>query len=154
MKALISEEERAPQIIVLENVCGTLTSHEGKYFTVNYMHGDPQQTGLFRSAHLLLTPCSLSPSRARAFLSSASKTMLQIPDANASLKKYRSPPWHTRIKLPFTTSFSEDAKDRLDMVEPPPMPPKRTIEFSQTSSKTTRKACPSIPLETTRELLA
>ena len=31
MQALI-EEGRAPKIIVLENVCGTLTSHEGKDF--------------------------------------------------------------------------------------------------------------------------
>lgn len=32
MKALV-QEGRAPKIIVLENVCGTLTSHEGKDFT-------------------------------------------------------------------------------------------------------------------------
>jgi DNA (cytosine-5)-methyltransferase 1 len=32
MKALIAEN-RAPQVIVLENVCGTLTSHAGKDFT-------------------------------------------------------------------------------------------------------------------------
>ena len=31
MKALV-EEGRAPRIIVLENVCGTLTSHDGKDF--------------------------------------------------------------------------------------------------------------------------
>ena len=32
MKALI-EDQRAPEVIVLENVCGTLTSHGGKDFT-------------------------------------------------------------------------------------------------------------------------
>ncbi len=32
MEALV-EEKRAPELIVLENVCGTLTSHEGKDFT-------------------------------------------------------------------------------------------------------------------------
>ncbi|MEO8433839.1 MAG: DNA cytosine methyltransferase, partial [Pyrinomonadaceae bacterium] len=32
MEALV-EEKRAPLLIVLENVCGTLTSHEGKDFS-------------------------------------------------------------------------------------------------------------------------
>jgi DNA (cytosine-5)-methyltransferase 1 len=76
MEKLIADD-RAPKLIVLENVCGTLTSHEGKDFTTicsNYSKAG------YRFGALIVDAVHFVPhSRARLFVVGVRKD-LPIPD--------------------------------------------------------------------------
>lgn len=90
MKALV-KEERAPEIIVLENVCGTLTSHGGKDFTAictafrkaNYSYG----------AVVIDAALFVPQSRPRLFII-AVRDRTELPPELFSGEP--SPIWHTR----------------------------------------------------------
>ncbi len=71
------EEGRAPSLIVLENVCGTLTSHEGKDFTT--ICGAFREAG-YRVGALVIDAAWFVPqSRARLFIIGAHEAV-RIPD--------------------------------------------------------------------------
>jgi DNA (cytosine-5)-methyltransferase 1 len=90
MKGLI-KENRAPRLIVLENVCGTLTSHDGKDFAS--ICGGFQQAGYAVGAVVVNAALFVPQSRPRLFVIGVrSDVELPVPltsQAPSSL-------WHTR----------------------------------------------------------
>jgi DNA (cytosine-5)-methyltransferase 1 len=89
MKGLI-EEQRAPRLIVLENVCGTLTSHEGKDFTT--ICGAFQQAE-YRVGALVIDAALFVPqSRPRLFIIGVRHDG-DVPEGLVASGP--SAPWHT-----------------------------------------------------------
>jgi DNA (cytosine-5)-methyltransferase 1 len=90
MKNLMSED-RAPRLIALENVCGTLTSHEGKDFAAicGALHDSDYTFGalVIDAAHFV------PQSRPRLFIIGVHKD-LEIPAEFTA--KVPTVPWHTR----------------------------------------------------------
>lgn len=86
----LGTEGRGPRIIVLENVCGTLTSHEGKDFSAiaSALADENYQFGAVVIDAALFVPHS----RPRLFVIGVRKDVL-IP---ARLKGVPSPRWHTK----------------------------------------------------------
>jgi DNA (cytosine-5)-methyltransferase 1 len=95
MKALIAEN-RAPQMIVLENVCGTLTSHKGKDFAA--ICSALQQAGYFVGALVINASLFVPQSRPRLFIVCA-RTEAEIPVESVSEEPL--PAWHSRIVGPY-----------------------------------------------------
>jgi DNA (cytosine-5)-methyltransferase 1 len=90
MRGLIAED-RAPQIIALENVCGTLTSHNGKDFTT--ICETFREVG-YRFGALVIDAALFVPqSRPRLFMIGV-RAEVPIPDYLVSCDP--SPQWHTK----------------------------------------------------------
>jgi DNA (cytosine-5)-methyltransferase 1 len=90
MKELIAEN-RAPELIVLENVCGALTSHGGKDFGT--ICGDVEGAGYSVGA-LVINAASFVPhSRPRLFIIGVRRD-IEIP--RALISEGPVMPWHTR----------------------------------------------------------
>jgi DNA (cytosine-5)-methyltransferase 1 len=88
-KALVGED-RAPHLIVLENVCGTLTSHDGKDFAT--ICNAFQQAG-FRVGALVIDAALFVPqSRPRLFIVGVHEEM-EIPES--LIGETSSVPWHS-----------------------------------------------------------
>jgi DNA (cytosine-5)-methyltransferase 1 len=90
MKAIIADG-RAPKLIVLENVCGTLTSHGGKDFAT--ICSALQQSSYKFGALIVDAELFVPQSRPRLFIV-AVREDLAIPDVLVSAQPYD--PWHTR----------------------------------------------------------
>jgi DNA (cytosine-5)-methyltransferase 1 len=89
MKSLIAED-RAPQIIVLENVCGTLTSHSGKDFAA--ICGAFEQAD-YRCGAVVIDAALFTPqSRPRLFVIGI-RGDVEIPQRLTSNEPVS--PWHT-----------------------------------------------------------
>jgi DNA (cytosine-5)-methyltransferase 1 len=103
MKGLI-EEKRAPRLIVLENVCGTLTSHDGTDFAT--ICGGFQQAGYAVGAVVIDASLFVPQSRPRLFVVGVHPDMT-IPEELTGVGPWA--PWHTRTlktayeKLPAKT---------------------------------------------------
>ena len=103
MKGLIAEN-RAPRLIVLENVCGTLTSHDGKDFRT--ICGGFQLAGYSVGAVVVDASLFVPHSRPRLFIIGV-HTDTTIPERQTA--DGPSSPWHTRAlktayeKLPIET---------------------------------------------------
>jgi DNA (cytosine-5)-methyltransferase 1 len=82
---------RAPKMIALENVCGTLTSHGGKDFAT--ICGALQQSDYKFGALVIDAALFVPQSRPRLFFI-AVRGDIAIPDQLASAQAYD--PWHTR----------------------------------------------------------
>jgi DNA (cytosine-5)-methyltransferase 1 len=89
MKALI-KEDRAPSIIALENVCGTITSHGGKDFTT--ICSAFQQEGYKFGAVVIDAALFVPQSRPRLFVIGV-KEGCELPVALSGEPSER---WHTR----------------------------------------------------------
>jgi len=90
MQALI-KEGRAPQVIVLENVCGTLTSHGGKDFST--ICSAFEQAG-YRCGAVVIDACLFVPqSRPRLFVIGV-RNDLDIP--SSLFAENAADIWHTR----------------------------------------------------------
>jgi DNA (cytosine-5)-methyltransferase 1 len=90
MKGLV-KENRPPRLIVLENVCGTLTSHDGKDFAT--ICGGFQQAGYAVGAVVVDAALFVPQSRPRLFVIGVHQDV-ELP---ASLTaETPSSPWHTR----------------------------------------------------------
>jgi DNA (cytosine-5)-methyltransferase 1 len=106
MRTLI-DEGRAPKLMVLENVCGAITSHSGKDFATicNQMEQADYEVGALVVNASLFVP----QSRPRLFIIGVRKG-LEIPEEMISLVPYS--PWHTDTlrraftKLPSQTKRS------------------------------------------------
>lgn len=122
MKKMVAED-RAPRMIVLENVCGTLTSHDGKDFTT--ICNAVQQAGYFFGALVVDAALFVPQSRPRLFIVCAHAD-LNIPEECISEEPL--PAWHSRIVAPYAT-LSQKAKDRWVWWYLP-APPKRQIGLS------------------------
>src|SRR6202034_4380165 len=90
MKDLIAEE-RAPRIIAHENVCGTLTSHEGKDFAA--ICSNFEKAGYVFGAVVIEAALFVPHSRPRLFMIGV-RGDLEIPAALTL--SMASPLWHTR----------------------------------------------------------
>lgn len=115
---------RAPGVIVLENVCGAITSHEGKDFAT--ICNDVQQAGYRVGAMVVNASLFVPQSRPRLFVIGVRRD-LQIPEHLKSAVP--SAPWHTTTlkkafeKLPVQT---KDAWLWWNL----PLPVERTSRFA------------------------
>lgn len=128
MKALISEG-RAPRVIVLENVCGTLTSHGGKDFTA--ICNAVQQAGYFLGALVIDAALFVPQSRPRLFIVCI-RSDVGVP--NECFSEEPSLAWHSRIIDPYR-ALSEKVKDKW-IWWTPPFPQRRKTGLSDLIEET------------------
>ncbi|TVS00650.1 MAG: DNA cytosine methyltransferase [Rhodospirillales bacterium] len=123
MKAL-DDEDRAPPMIVLENVCGALTSHGGKDFAAI---GAAIADAGYRFGALVIDAVDFVPqSRPRLFIVAVGKDY-PIPDGLTQPASDEQ--WHTGALVEAHDRLSKRARDswlwwRL------PLPPKRNTVFA------------------------
>ncbi|MGA2205655.1 MAG: DNA cytosine methyltransferase [Terracidiphilus sp.] len=122
MKGLIAEN-RAPSIIVLENVCGTLTAHGGKDFIA--ICTAVQQAGYFFGALVVDAALFVPQSRPRLFIICVNAD-LDVPARCIATSPVRL--WHTRVAEPYCTLPQKVQTSWIWW--DPPMPAKRRIVFS------------------------
>lgn len=123
IKAVIADG-RAPKLIVLENVCGTLTSHGGNDFAT--ICGALQQASYKFGALIIDAALFVPQSRPRLFII-AVREGVAIPETLISAQAYD--PWHTR--------GLQNAYERLSLKTKAAWlwwslaePPKRNIKFT------------------------
>jgi len=104
MKALI-KEGRAPRIIVLENVCGTLTSHDGKDFSA--ICSVLTEAGYQYGAIIIDAALFVPHSRPRLFII-AVREDVDLPQNIFDGEP--SPTWHTRALQTAYNKLDEIAK--------------------------------------------
>jgi DNA (cytosine-5)-methyltransferase 1 len=116
MKGLIAEG-RAPKMIALENVCGTLTSHDGKDFAA--ICDTFRQSG-YRFGALVIDAALFVPqSRPRLFMIGV-RSDLEIPDDLIGAGP--SAQWHTRtLRTAFERLPEEDKQNWLWWRLAPPL---------------------------------
>lgn len=118
------DDGRAPQLIVLENVCGTLTSHDGKDFAA--ICGAVQKAG-YRVGALVVDAALFVPqSRPRLFIIAARGTDA-LPDGLVS--EQASDPWHTPTLRAAYEGLPAPAKKAWVWWKLP-LPPKRQMNFA------------------------
>ena len=145
MKGLV-KENRAPRLIVLENVCGTLTSHDGKDFAT--ICGGFQQGGYTVGAIVVDAALFVPQSRPRLFVIGVHEDV-ELPDGMIAEGPL---PWHTRTletayeKLPPKTK-------RAWLWWKLPLPPKRKVNFVDVIEENPSSAA-WFTGEETRQLLA
>ena len=101
----LSNEGRAPPVVVLENVCGALTSHGGKDFAVI---GEAIIKGGYRFGALVIDAVRFVPqSRPRLFIVAVSETH-PIPGWSVSVAP--SAEWHTPALVRSYEGLSENAR--------------------------------------------
>lgn len=105
MKALV-REDRAPKIIVLENVCGTLNSHDGKDFGA--ICGALKKTGYRCGAVVIDAALFVPHSRPRLFII-AVRSDLELPEDLFGGGPY--PTWHTRTLKTAYDKLTKSAKE-------------------------------------------
>jgi DNA (cytosine-5)-methyltransferase 1 len=123
MKALV-KEGRAPGIIVLENVCGALTSHQGKDFIA--ICAEFQQAGYRYGAMVIDAALFVPQSRPRLFVIGV-RANVAIPDRLHS--NIPSATWHTRT-LQMTFSSLPKKPKEVWMWWNPPVPHERNFGLS------------------------
>jgi len=122
MEALI-DEGRAPKLIVLENVCGTLSSHDGKDFATicsNY-----SKAGYFFGALIVDAVHFVPHSRARLFVIGIRKD-LPLPD---DLLSDAPSLWHSRALQDACSRLPPKVREALVWWNTP-QPAKRNAVFS------------------------
>ncbi|MFZ5734746.1 MAG: DNA cytosine methyltransferase [Pseudomonadota bacterium] len=144
MEALI-DEGRAPKLIVLENVCGTLNSHDGKDFATicsNYSKAG------YRFGALVVDAVQFVPhSRARLFVVGIRKD-LPVPD---DLVSEVAGLWHPRALQDACAKLS--AKVREDLVWwKTATPPKRNTTFADLIEEEPEGVAWHTPAETAKLL--
>lgn len=122
MEGLIAED-RAPAMIVLENVCGTLTSHDGKDFAA--ICTAVQAAGYSFGAMVIDAALFVPQSRPRLFIVC---TREGAPVPRECLNDVPVAPWHTRI-IPAHAKLPKTAR-RNWLWWNPPVPAPRTTGFA------------------------
>lgn len=118
----LKDEGRAPSIIALENVVGTLTSHQGKDFSsiCEALHGLGYRYGALVADAALFVP----QSRPRLFVIAIRNDISDFLTASGP-----SNPWHTTALKRAQENLSDHVKNSWiwwDM----PKPPKREMRFA------------------------
>ena len=123
MEGLI-RENRAPRLIVLENVCGLLTSHGGNDFAM--ICGRFQQAGYCVGALVIDAKLFMPQSRPRLFVIGVKEDIELAPALWAT-----GPiaPWHTPSLRAAFDRVAPKTK-RAWVWWNPPLPPKRRLTFS------------------------
>jgi DNA (cytosine-5)-methyltransferase 1 len=117
-------ENRAPKVVVLENVCGTLTSHNGKDFRA--ISDALADSGYSFGAVVVDAVEFLPHSRPRLFIVGVDAT-IEIP---ASLKlDFPDPHWHTPALMVAYGSLSNNARKKW-LWWSLPMPKQRKARFA------------------------
>jgi DNA (cytosine-5)-methyltransferase 1 len=146
MKSLV-KEDRAPRIIVLENVCGALTSHDGKDFAT--ICGALQQASYSVGAVVVDASLFVPHSRPRLFVIGVHPEMAIPAELTTDGP---SAPWHTRTLKTAYEKLPQKTKQAWKWWKLP-LPPKREatladlIEDRPTSANW-------FSAEATRDLLA
>lgn len=122
MKGLM-EEKRAPLLIVLENVCGTLTSHGGKDFVT--ICGGFQQAGYAVGAVVIDAELFVPQSRPRLFIIGVHPDMT-IPEELTGVGPWA--PWHTRTLKTAHEKLPPKTKELWKWWKLP-LPPKRRVKL-------------------------
>ncbi len=123
MKDLIAEG-RPPRIIALENVCGTLTSHEGKDFAA--ICSTFERAGYLFGAVVIDAALFVPQSRPRLFMIGIRS---DVEISAALTQSQASPLWHTRALR--TALDNTPAKVRENWIWwSLPEPPRRTTSFA------------------------
>jgi DNA (cytosine-5)-methyltransferase 1 len=124
MQGLI-EEDRAPKIIVLENVCGTLTSHQGKDFAA--ICSTFTKAGYYFGAIVVDAVRFVPQLRPRLFVIGVREDVVLTAPNIASDKASES--WHPRTLMTAYEKLSSKVKDKW-LWWNPPMPPLRKKTFA------------------------
>ena len=141
MKGLC-DEGRAPSLIVLENVCGTLTSHQGKDFSA--ICSAFSELGYRYGAVVVDASLFLPQSRPRLFVIGV-RDGVSLPgevSANGPSK-----PWHTRALCNAYERLSAPAQQKWiwwSLASPPP----RTVDFADLVEETPTDVAWHSPEET------
>ena len=122
MKSLM-KEDRAPQLIVLENVCGTITSHGGKDFAT--VCGVFQQAGYAVGAIVVNASLFVPQSRPRLFVIGVHESV-KLPEGLTAEGPIA--PWHTRAVHTAYEKLSPKTK-RAWRWWKVPVPPPRKVSF-------------------------
>jgi len=124
MKGL-AKEKREPRLVVLENVCGTLTSHGGKDFATIC---SALQQEKYRVGALVIDAALFVPqSRPRLFVIGVHGD-LAVP--HELISEGPLAPWHGRaLKAAYNRLYPETQKEWIWWKLP--SPPERTISFSE-----------------------
>lgn len=146
MKGLIAED-RAPRLIVLENVCGTLTSHEGKDFTA--ICGGFQAEGYSVGAVVVDASLFVPHSRPRLFIIGVHPD-IAIPDELTG--EGPMAPWHTRTLKAAYEKLPAKTKNAWKWWKFP-LPPQREVTLADLIEEDPTSTSWFSP-EATRELLA
>jgi DNA (cytosine-5)-methyltransferase 1 len=146
MKGLM-EEKRAPRLIVLENVCGTLTSHEGKDFAT--ICGGFSQADYAVGAVVVDASLFVPQSRPRLFIIGVHPDMT-IPEALTGLGP--GTPWHTRTLKNAYENLPAQTKQIWKWWKLP-LPPKRKVNLEDLIEENPTST-PWFSAEATRNLLA
>jgi DNA (cytosine-5)-methyltransferase 1 len=124
LMAQLRVEKRAPQVIVLENVCGTLTSHGGKDFTAI---ADALSAGGYRFGAVVVDAVHFVPqSRPRLFIiaiDDAASIPAGLTEDEGSLL------WHPRALKAAYMRLSAEAKAKW-LWWKMPAPPRRNTRFA------------------------
>ncbi len=123
MKALVSQK-RAPRLIVLENVCGTLTSHDGRDFAT--ICDGFQHAGYLVGAIVVDAKLFVPQSRPRLFVIGV-RSDVQVPEA----LKTEGPamPWHTRALRNAHEKLAPETKQKWIWWNLP-LPPRRNLNLA------------------------
>ena len=146
MKALV-EEGRAPRIIVLENVCGTLTSHDGKDFAA--ICSALNEAGYRYGAAFIDAALFVPQSRPRLFII-AVRDDLDLPIEILAAEP--SPTWYTRTLQTAYEKLNPSVKDKW-IWWAIPEPPQRNTRFADLIEDNPTSVNWHTP-EETRQLLA
>jgi DNA (cytosine-5)-methyltransferase 1 len=146
MKGLI-EEKRSPGLIVLENVCGTLTSHDGKDFAT--ICDGFQQAHYAVGAVVVDASLFVPQSRPRLFIVGVHADMT-IPEELAG--EGPSAPWHTRTLKTAYEKLPAETKQIWKWWKLP-LPPKRKVNLEDLIEENPSSTS-WFSAEATRELLA
>lgn len=122
MKGLV-KETRAPHLIVLENVCGTLTSHDGKDFAT--ICSGFQQAGYAVGSVVVNAELFVPQSRPRLFIIGVHQD-LALPEGLTA--QGPSSLWHTRMLKTAYEKLAPKTK-RGWIWWNLPLPPKRKVNF-------------------------
>jgi DNA (cytosine-5)-methyltransferase 1 len=145
MKGLI-REQRAPQLIVLENVCGTLSSHDGKDFAT--ICDAFQQAGYLVGAIVVNAALFVPQSRPRLFVIGVPQN-IELPDSLTTDGPIG--PWHTSALERAYEKLSPKTKKAWVWWKLP-MPSKRKLDLGDIIQENANT--PWFTDEETRELLA
>lgn len=119
------DEKRAPKIIVLENVCGTLTAHDGKDFAA--ICGALAKSGYYFGAVVMDASYFLPQSRPRLFVIAVCEDPA-IAAPNLVGNNY-SKLWHPRALMTAYSKLTSKVREKW-LWWNPPAPPARIASFS------------------------
>ena len=123
MKGMM-KEDRVPKLIVLENVCGALTSHNGKDFAA--ICGVFQQAGYTVGAVVVDAALFVPQSRPRLFVINVHES-LNLTESFTT--KAPMSPWHTRTVCAAYEKLHQETK-RAWVWWKVPTPSKRKVNFA------------------------